>query len=79
MKLYQKLDLPKLCGAKTRAGGACKNAVIFPAIRCSKHGGKTPVKHGKRSKLAQHIRRQTKFLRMEMKGVEARIRKGIKG
>ena len=78
MKQYQRIDLPKVCGAKTRAGGTCKNAVILPALRCSKHGGKTPIKHGKRSKLAQSMRRQAKFLRMEMRGVEARIKKEMK-
>ncbi len=79
MKQYQRIDLPKVCGAKTRAGGACKNAVILPALRCSKHGGKTPIKHGKRSKLAQNIRRQAKLLRMEMRGVEKKLRKEVRG
>ena len=79
MKASEFLNLPRLCGAKTRAGTPCKNALMVPALRCSKHGGKTPIKHGQRSKLVQNMRRQAKLLRMEMRGVEARIKKEIKG
>ena len=78
MKAFDRLNVPKVCGAKTRAGAPCKNAVMIPALRCSKHGGKTPIKHGKRSKLAQNFRKQAKFLRIEMRGVEIKIRKEMK-
>ena len=78
MKAFECLNFPKVCGAKTRAGTPCKKALMITALRCSKHGGKTPLKHGKRSKLAQNFRKQAKFLRMEMRGIEGRIRKKIK-
>lgn len=42
------------CGAKTRAGGTCKNAAGFKTdhvgeSKCFLHGGKTPIKHGRYS------------------------------
>lgn len=79
MKKYPMLDLPALCGAKTRSGRPCRNAPMLPSLRCSKHGGKTPIKHGGRSKLILSMRRQAKLLRMEMRGIEAGVRKEIKG
>ena len=46
------------CGAKTRAGGRCKNAPIGSTGRCRMHGGKSlsgiahpNYKHGKYSKV----------------------------
>lgn len=46
----------KVCGAKTRGGGNCKNKAGHKTGhvgdgRCFLHGGATPVKHGLRSKV----------------------------
>lgn len=62
----QGLDLPSACNAKTRSGHPCKNAPRLPSFRCCKHGGKTPIKHGKRTKHALAIRKHAKALRVEM-------------
>jgi hypothetical protein len=78
MKAFECLNFSRVCGAKTRAGNPCKNAVMVPALRCSKHGGKTPIKHGKRSKLTQNLRKQAKLLRMEMKQIDKKILQHIK-
>ncbi len=47
----------EMCNARTRSGGRCKNAPIYPAGRCRLHGGKSlrglaspRYKHGKYSK-----------------------------
>ncbi len=79
MKPYQSLDLSKPCGAKTRSGTPCKNLGILPSLRCSKHGGKTPIKHGKRSKHAQNMRKEAKLLRIEMREMEAKIKRELRG
>jgi hypothetical protein len=44
------------CGAKTRAGGACRNPAGFKtdhpgAGKCWLHGGATPIKHGRYSSI----------------------------
>ena len=32
---------PETCNARTRSGGLCQNAPIYPAGRCRMHGGKS--------------------------------------
>lgn len=53
-------DAPRSCGAKTRGGGACQKPLGWGTDhpgqgRCKLHGGATPVKHGRYSKI-QHSR-----------------------
>lgn len=76
--LPQNLDLPKSCGAKTRRGYPCKNAPRLPSLRCSKHGGKTPIKHGRKTKYALAIWKHGKQLQGEMKTLEKAFLKKIK-
>lgn len=77
MKLFLSLNLPGFCCARTRNNTACKNTPIVPSLRCSKHGGKTPILHGKRTKYAQAMRRQAKTLRIEMKKLEKELASSI--
>ncbi len=76
-KSMLKLDLPSACGAKTRHGTPCKRAPMLPSLRCSKHGGKTPIKHGQRSKYALILRHQVKELHKEMNQQEKELEKVI--
>jgi hypothetical protein len=64
--LHHSLDLPSMCGAITRQGTPCQRAPMIPSLRCSKHGGKTPIKHGDRSKYASLMRKKAKLLRKEL-------------
>jgi hypothetical protein len=42
--------VPRKCGAYARStGGPCKQYALANS-RCHYHGGKTPVKHGRRAK-----------------------------
>jgi hypothetical protein len=38
------------CTGHNRKGGPCENAAIKGSDKCRHHGGKTPIKHGLRSK-----------------------------
>lgn len=64
------LDLPKTCGAKTRRGTPCKNAPRIPSLRCSKHGGKTPIKHGRRTKYTTILNEKEKQIKKDMTKLE---------
>lgn len=76
--LLRNLDLPNICGAKTRGGYPCKNAPRLPSLRCSKHGGETPILHGKRTRYAAVMRKRVKSLRLELRHVQKEIESYLK-
>lgn len=52
---------PEVCGAKTRAGTPCRYVAGYKTDhlgqgRCRLHGGATPIKHGRRSKIKRTLR-----------------------
>ncbi len=76
--LSRNLELPETCGAETRHGSPCKNAPRLPSLRCSKHGGKTPIKHGKKTKYSLKLRKHDKLLRMEILELQKNLHKQLR-
>jgi hypothetical protein len=52
----------KECGAKTRAGTPCKRPAMVNG-RCRLHGGLTPIKHGRYSKVLRHTIGEMRLIR----------------
>jgi hypothetical protein len=64
-----------LCGAKarTRGGAPCLN-ISMANGRCFLHGGRAPVKHGKRTFRVEQERKKKMHLRREVREINRSIR-----
>jgi hypothetical protein len=61
--------VPRKCVAYARSSGApCKQYALANS-KCHYHGGKTPVKHGRRTKKAIAEKRAVLYFLKESKGV----------